>query len=214
MKGRIKIFIGSSNQGKIKEIQKIFSDYEIVPNPEIFEGLNIEENGSTFEENALIKAKSFYGVLKSIPDDLLVMSDDSGLHIEGLNGEPGIYSARYANLNNGICENATDIANIECVIQNLHKKSIRSSKVTFVAAIALVGKIRGKYVEKVVRGELEGKIIDSPRGENGFGYDPLFIPIGYERTLGELEEREKNQISHRKNALQNARIFLEQITRY
>ncbi|PAF44540.1 hypothetical protein BJI48_02985 [Helicobacter sp. 11S02596-1] len=230
----MKIFIGSSNQGKIKEIQKIFCDQEIVAGSEVsefFNRLDIEENGATFEENALIKARSFYEALEKnigknlsdlpdgtqkgkigvMGDDCVVMSDDSGLCVEALGGAPGIYSARYANLAKGISGSASDSENIKHLIANLCEKGVCVSRAHFVATIALVGNIGGRRVEKVFRGELEGKVIDKPRGQNGFGYDPLFVPTGYECTLGEIEACEKNKISHRKKALQQARDFLERI---
>lgn len=203
----IKIFIASSNQGKIKEILEIFKDYQIISNPSEFEGLNVEENGDSFEQNALIKAKALYKMLDD-KEDFLAMSDDSGLCIEALKGEPGIYSARYANMGLGIAKNSSDESNISQVIKNLKNKSLQNSKAKFVACVAIAGKINKKYIEFIARGELEGHVICQIRGKNGFGYDPIFIPLGYTQTLGELETSEKNKISHRKKALMQIKDFL------
>lgn len=206
----IKIFIASSNQGKIKEIQEIFKDYQIISNPLQFEGLNVEENGHSFEENALIKAKALYQML-DVKEDFLAISDDSGLCIEALEGEPGIYSARYANIKLKIAKNSSDESNIAEVIKNLKNKSLQSSKAEFVACVAIAGKIDKKYIEFIARGELEGDVICEIRGKNGFGYDPIFIPSGYSQTLGELEANEKNKISHRKKALMQIKDFLHNL---
>lgn len=206
----IKIFIASSNQGKIKEIKEIFKDYQIISNPSEFEGLNVEENGDSFEQNALIKAKALYQML-DIKEDFLAMSDDSGLCIDALKGEPGIYSARYANMELGIAKNSSDESNIALVIKNLKNKSLQNSKAKFVACVAIAGKINKKYIEFVARGELEGDVISQARGENGFGYDPIFTPSGYTQTLGELEANEKNKISHRKKALMQIKDFLQNL---
>lgn len=206
----IKIFIASSNQGKIKEILEIFKDYQIISNPSEFEGLNVEENGDSFEQNALIKAKALYELLDN-KEDFLAMSDDSGLCIEALEGEPGIYSARYANMELGIAQNSPDESNIAQVIKNLKNKSLQRSKAKFVACVAIAGKIDKKYIEFVARGELEGDVICQIKGKNGFGYDPIFIPSGYTETLGELEANEKNKISHRKKALMQIKNFLHNL---
>lgn len=206
----IKIFIASSNQGKIREIKEIFKDYQIISNPLEFEGLNVEENGDSFEENALIKAKALYEML-DVKEDFLAMSDDSGLCIDALEGEPGIYSARYANIELKVAKNSSDSSNIAQVIKNLKNKSLQSSKAKFVACVAIAGKINKKYIEFIARGELEGEVISQVRGENGFGYDPIFIPSGYSQTLGELGAMEKNKISHRKKALVQIKDFLHHL---
>ncbi|PAF48191.1 hypothetical protein BKH46_01565 [Helicobacter sp. 12S02634-8] len=215
----MKIWIGSSNAGKTQEIQQIFSGFDTIANFEGFRGLEVEENGESFEENALIKARAFYRALGEGRGDGFVLADDSGLCVGALAGRPGIYSARYAYLSPANIskdspkpiQNASDKENIACVIKELHQKSIHSSAATFVAAIALVGCVKGKYIEKLTRGELEGLVVDTPRGQNGFGYDGIFVPLGFERTLGEMEAFEKNQISHRRKALQEAKLFLQSL---
>ncbi|PAF52564.1 RdgB/HAM1 family non-canonical purine NTP pyrophosphatase [Helicobacter sp. 13S00477-4] len=203
-----KILVGSSNEGKIKEIKQILDQFEIISNAEIFNTLEIVENGDTFEKNALLKANIFYEALNIVDENLIAIADDSGLCVDILDGEPGIYSARYANLSSGILENASDGENIKHLIENLHKKGVNSSNARFVCMIGMIGKIEGKKVKKIFKGELIGKIIDTPCGKNGFGYDPLFIPEGYEKSLSQMEDNEKNKISHRKNALEKFKYFL------
>ncbi|PAF41692.1 RdgB/HAM1 family non-canonical purine NTP pyrophosphatase [Helicobacter sp. 11S03491-1] len=205
---KVKILIASGNEGKIREIQDIFEEYEVISDIKAYENLHIQENGNSFEENALIKAKSFYATLKEQAHNLIVMADDSGLCVDMLEGEPGIYSARYANLDANLDTNASDSANLAYLIKKLHQKSLHTSDAKFVACIAIVGKIRGKYVEHIVRGELKGSVIDIIRGDHGFGYDPIFVPLGYACSLGELNPDEKNKISHRHNALHELKIFL------
>ncbi|MDO7253636.1 RdgB/HAM1 family non-canonical purine NTP pyrophosphatase [Helicobacter cappadocius] len=204
---KTKIFIASSNQGKIREIQEIFKDYEIITDRLKFEHLEVQENADSFEGNALIKAKALFETLPYM-QNFLTMADDSGLCIDDLNGEPGIYSARYANIKLGIMKNSSDDANIACIIKQMKEKSLQSSKAKFIASVAIVGRINGNNLEFVTRGELQGDVINSPRGKNGFGYDPIFIPQGYSQTLGELQAKEKNKISHRKKALEKINDFL------
>lgn len=204
---KIKILFASSNQGKIREICQIFSNQEIITNPQAFEWLNIEENGKTFGENALLKAFALYKNLEQI-DNLIVLADDSGLCVEALDGEPGIYSARYANLGKKEVSSASDEANLSYLLEKLAQKSFKTSRAQFVCAIAAVGNIRGKYIENIQIGELVGQVIDEIRGENGFGYDPIFIPEGFGCTLAQLSLEEKNKISHRKKGLQKMRAFL------
>lgn len=207
MRKNIKIILGTSNQGKIKEIEKIFADFNILSMSEEFEKLNIEENGSSFEENALIKAREFYNGLKNFSKDFIIISDDSGLCVDELDGEPGIYSARYAKIKLNLAQ-TSDLKNIECLWQNLKAKKLSTSSAKFICAIAIVGNINGKSIEFISKGECKGRVVDEIRGTNGFGYDPIFIPDGYNKTLAELSFREKNQISHRKKALIKIEGFL------
>lgn len=204
---KIKILLASSNQGKIREICEIFSNQEIITNSQAFGCLNVEENGKTFGENALLKAFALYKNLEQI-DNLIVLADDSGLCVEALDGEPGIYSARYANIGKKEVDNASDEANLFYLLEKLAQKSLKTSRAQFICAIAAVGNIRGKYIENIQIGELVGQVIDENRGENGFGYDPIFIPEGFDCTLAQLSLEEKNKISHRKKGLQKMRSFL------
>ena len=183
----LKLVVASKNSGKIKEFQRILQldsqGIELVIDIEIPE---VAETGSTFEENALLKATSI-AKLTGIP----AIADDSGLAIDFLNGAPGILSARWSG--------GGDMENIKKVLDEIKDvpESKRSAK--FVAVIALA-KPTGENL--IVRGELQGRIRRSPAGENGFGYDPIFEPIsGDGRTLAELDPSEKDAISHRSLAL-------------
>ncbi len=183
-----KIVVASGNLAKIREIQEILSDFEISGYKQ--EGLDfeIEENGSTFYENALIKAKAVSDAL-GVP----ALADDSGLMVEALDGAPGIYSARYAG--DGI-----DKHNNELLLKNLQGKQNRNAK--FVCCMVYYnpnGEIITGY------GETHGKILDKEEGENGFGYDPLFYSNDLKMSLGFADPTDKNKISHRFRALQELR---------
>lgn len=183
----LKLVVASKNSGKIKEFQRILQldsqGIELVIDVEIPE---VAETGSTFEENALLKATSI-AKFTGIP----AIADDSGLAIDALNGAPGILSARWSG--------GDDNENIKKVLDEI--KGVPESKrgAKFVAVIALA-KPTGENL--IVRGELQGRIRRSPAGENGFGYDPIFEPISCDgRTLAELDPSEKDAISHRSLAL-------------
>lgn len=178
-----KILIATKNKGKLNDIKEIFKelDVEIISFLD-FENLpDVEETGKTFEENAQLKAKACFDKF-GIPS----IGDDSGLVVEQLNGEPGVYSARYAG------ENANDDMNNEKLIKSIQRfPEPHRAKFVCVASYFDGEKFINSY------GEVQGRIITEPRGKNGFGYDPLFIPNGYDRTFGEFTIEEKNKISHR-----------------
>ena len=189
-----KIIFASQNLGKVEEVRHILNDLniQIVSLSDIDGSIDIEETGTTFEENAFIKAKYVYDKFK-IP----TIADDSGLVVEQLNGEPGVYSARYAGVQ---CD---DHANNKKLLEEL-KNYPEPHHAKFVcAAVYYNGKEKVKAI-----GEIHGKIIDKERGKNGFGYDPLFIPEGYSVTSAELEPEVKNSISHRFNAFNELKKFL------
>ena len=189
-----KIVVASGNKGKIKEIRNILKDYEIIPYTDLIEPFEIEESGKSFKENAIIKAKAVNEKLK----DFIVLADDSGISVPALNYEPGIYSARYAG------NRASDKDNLNKLIQELKKKGIKKTPAFYTAAIA----ISTPYGIFTTHGFMRGEVIDEKRGERGFGYDPIFIPKGFDKTLGELDEEIKNKISHRKKALTLAKTIL------
>ncbi|MCG6915341.1 RdgB/HAM1 family non-canonical purine NTP pyrophosphatase [bacterium BMS3Abin03] len=178
-----KIIFASKNKGKIEEVKHILGDLEIqiVSLLDINESTDIEETGTTFEENAFIKAKEVYDKFR-IP----TIADDSGLVVEQLNDRPGVYSSRYAG------EECDDQANNKKLLVEL-KKFPQPHPAKFVcAAIYYDGE------KKIVSfGEIKGRIIDEERGKNGFGYDPIFVPDGYTITSAELDSADKNSISHR-----------------
>jgi XTP/dITP diphosphohydrolase len=146
----------------------------------------IVESGKTFEENATLKAVV---VSKTFADEI-VIADDSGLEVAALDGAPGIFSARYAG------ENASDRRNVEKLLRELQGAPERSARFRCVVALAKNGELM-----TTVAGEVAGTITKSPRGENGFGYDPIFVPEGFEETFAELPSETKNAISHRAKAV-------------
>ncbi len=180
------IIFASKNKGKIVEVRKIFEDLDIdiLSLLDFEEDIDIAEDGLTFEENAKIKAKAIYDKFK-IPS----MGDDSGLVVDQLNGAPGVFSARFAG------ENATDKMNNDKLIQML-KTHPEPHTARFVCSAVFYN--GSEFIS--TSGAMEGTMILTPRGSNGFGYDPLFIAEGYEKTNGELTLDEKNKISHRAKA--------------
>ena len=185
----IELVVATRNRHKTREIQNILGPEFIVRDLADTEVPEIRENGTSFEENAKLKA---LGASKSLP--ALVIADDSGLEIAGLGGAPGIYSARYAGAN------ATNSEKIDKLLRELVRVRVtdhgRRARFRCVVALARNGDLLG-----IFEGKIEGKISDTARGDSGFGYDPIFIPDGFEQTFGELPEEVKNTISHRAKAI-------------
>ena len=181
------IILASNNKDKVKEVKEILKGYDIISMKEAGIDVDIEENGTTFEENALIKARAIMRLTGQI-----TMADDSGLEIDYLNKAPGVYSARFMGH-----DTSYDIKN-KALIQKLEgvKGSDRSGR--FVCAIAVCFP-DGREIVK--RGTMEGLIAEEIKGDNGFGYDPIVYLPEYGRTSGELAPEEKNKISHRGKAL-------------
>ncbi len=192
----MRVILASSNKGKIEEIQKLL-DVEVVPYKELLGELEIVEDGKSFKENALIKAQT---IQERLPNEI-VIADDSGISVPALGGEPGIYSARYAGVG------ASDKENLQKLIAKLKERGLKRTPAYYTAAIAIASP-KGIYT---THGWMWGEVIDEARGERGFGYDPMFIPEGFTKTLGELEEDVKARISHRAKALALAKIVLERI---
>lgn len=189
----MKLFACSTNQGKLREFALAGGDEFVVePLPAIKSVTPPEETGATFEENAAIKAL-YYSRLT----DELVFADDSGLEVDALGGEPGVYSARYAG------PGATDAANNALLLERIRHHLNRHAR--FVCAIALA---RSGKLLHTVRGTVEGEILDEPRGGNGFGYDPLFFYPPRNCGFAELSGEEKFAVSHRGNALRAAFAWL------
>ncbi len=198
----MKIVLASGNKGKIKEFEKLLPNDEVVAFKEILGPLEIEEDQDTFKGNAVKKAQVIYDeLINKGYKNHLVISDDSGITVEALNNEPGIYSARYAG------ENATDEQNNTKMINELNAKNLEKSKAYYTACIAII------YNNEVytVHGWMHGEVINEQRGDNGFGYDPMFIPKGFNKTLGELPHETKKEFSHRNNALKLAKKVLDVI---
>lgn len=185
----MKIVLASSNKGKIEEFKKMLPNIDVVAFSELLGDMQIIEDGKTFQDNAIIKAKTIYEKLND--SDAIVISDDSGITVPELNNEPGVYSARYAG------ENANDKDNNQKLISNLNKKNLQSTPAYYTACIAIAYK--GEVF--TVHGWMYGNVINEEIGNNGFGYDPLFIPKGYDKSLGELPLEVKKSFSHRSRAL-------------
>lgn len=181
-----KIVIATNNQNKAREFREMFADKNIdfktlADFPELGK---IIENGESFEENATIKAQAIFE-----RTNLAVLADDSGLEVPALNNEPGIHSARYAG-------DHDDDANNKKLLVKLGDSDKRDAK--FVTCLVLLNQHGEKFV---VYGTVEGTILKAPRGDNGFGYDPLFYVPSKKKTMAEMSDHEKNEISHRGNAI-------------
>jgi XTP/dITP diphosphohydrolase len=187
----LKIIFATQNKGKAAEVKAIFagSQIEIISLYDLGSKIDVEETGSTFRENAFLKAKTIYEIYKEP-----VVADDSGLEIEQLDGRPGVYSARYAG------EPCTFEDNNLKVISELQDfpEPHRAKFISFAAYYD------GKNKLETV-GELPGRMIKEQRGTNGFGYDPIFIPDGFDLTISEMDFNTKNKISHRAKSFEKLR---------
>ncbi|QOP42138.1 RdgB/HAM1 family non-canonical purine NTP pyrophosphatase [Sulfurimonas marina] len=193
----MKLVLATSNKGKVREIRELCKAYEVVPYTDLIEAFEIVEDADTFKDNALIKARAVYEALGD--EDVVVIADDSGISVDVLGGAPGIYSARYAG------ENASDKENLYKLIEDIKAKGVTSSPAHYTAAIAIVTKNK----EKTVHGWMYGTAITEAIGDGGFGYDPMFIPEGFDKTLGQLDDDIKKELSHRSKALRLARVVLQ-----
>ena len=195
----MKIILASSNSHKLKEFKVLLNDYEIYSSNDFIAPFEIEENGKSFKENAKIKSLAVFKALKNeVQENYIVLSDDSGICVDALGGAPGIYSARYS-------LEANDKNNRLKLISELEKLKLNESFAHYVCALSL----STKFGTFSVSAKMYGKIITKEKGENGFGYDSLFIPANYDKTLAELSDEEKNAISHRFKALKLAKILLK-----
>ncbi|MEO9806259.1 MAG: non-canonical purine NTP diphosphatase [Reichenbachiella sp.] len=188
----MKICFATHNENKLREINQILTDYDVVGLTEIGCHDEIPETGATLEENSKIKAE-FVATKYSIP----CFADDTGLEVEALDGEPGVFSARYAG------EERDNLANINLLLGNLKTHTNKSAR--FRTVITLIIDKRIHQFEGIVT----GRITEGSRGTNGFGYDPIFIPEGYESTFAEMPAQTKNSISHRGRAVARLTDFLE-----
>jgi XTP/dITP diphosphohydrolase len=196
---RRRIILSSGNDHKVHEIKSILKDlpFEVVTKNDLgFEDFDVVEDGSTLEENALKKAEELHKLTQGI-----VIADDTGLHVDALKGEPGVYSARYAG------ENATYADNNKKLLNKLKDVPMEKRTAYFKSVIAIVFEDEKKMT---VEGICKGHIALHERGNRGFGYDPLFIPEEIDKTFSEMTEDEKNRISHRSKALKCLRVILEE----
>ena len=193
-----KLLIGTNNKGKLKEIRDLLPKNIVTLSTAEFKLKSPRENGKSFKENSLIKSKYF-----SKKTNLICLADDSGLEIDILDKNPGIYSARWGGRNSDFNKA------IERVYKELKKKDKywrnKKIKARFVCALSI------SYLNKkicCVIGKVEGIISDKPRGKNGFGYDPIFIPINKKKTFGEMKPIQKYKLDHRSNAFKTIKKFL------
>jgi XTP/dITP diphosphohydrolase len=195
-----RVILSSGNMHKVKEIKDILKDmpFDVVSKDELgFRDFDVEEDGQTLEENALKKAVELSKLVKGV-----IIADDTGLFVDALNGEPGVYSARYAG------EHVSYADNNKKLLKKLEGLPLEKRTAYFKTSIAVVLEDGSSIMAE---GRCSGKIGFEPRGENGFGYDPLFIEDKSGKTLSEMSEEEKNSISHRANALVNLKEKLEEI---
>ena len=193
----MKVVLASKNPHKLVEISQITEKFgmELVLESQLGVDIDVEETGSTFEENSYIKAKA---VMEAT--GLPALADDSGIAVDALNGEPGIYSARY-----GFDESLDDWGRLQLLLKNTENVPDGQRQAQFVCVITMVT-TDGKVIQ--ARGEVHGELLRAPAGEGGFGYDPIFYYPPFGKSLAEVSAEEKNQVSHRANAL---RVFYEKL---
>lgn len=182
------VVIATKNKGKARDFEAIFKPmgYDVLTLFDVAPSMDIEETGTTFEENAILKAEALAKDLGQ-----LVIADDSGLEVDALNGEPGVYSARYAG-------DHDDEANIDKVLANLAETPDNERTARFVCCLAITGP---DFPTTTVKGYCEGQILRERQGSDGFGYDPIFYMPELGKTLAEVTAEEKGKVSHRGNAL-------------
>lgn len=193
----MKVVLASKNKHKLEEISKITEkfDMELVLESELGVDIDVEETGSTFEENSFLKAEA---VMKAT--GLPALADDSGIAVDALNGEPGIYSARY-----GFDESLDDRGRLNLLLKNTENVPDDKRQAKFVCVITLVTP-QGQTIQ--ARGEVHGMLLRAPAGKNGFGYDPIFYYPPFGKSLAQVSPEEKNRVSHRANAL---KVFYEKL---
>ena len=193
----MKVVLASKNKHKLEEISKITEkfDMELVLESELGVDIDVEETGSSFEENSYLKAEA---VMKAT--GLPALADDSGIAVDALNGEPGIYSARY-----GFDESLDDRGRLNLLLKNTENVPDDKRQAKFVCVITLVTP-QGQTIQ--ARGEVHGMLLRAPAGENGFGYDPIFYYPPFGKSLAQVSPEEKNRVSHRANAL---KVFYEKL---
>lgn len=194
----MKLILASNNKGKLRELRELLSDMdiELVSQRDAGCDFEVDETGDTFEENAYLKASAV-----TCHTGEAAVADDSGLVVDALDGAPGVYSARFTGNHDD-----TDEDRYRCLLKKMENKEQRTAR--FVSCICCTFP-NGDVLRS--RGECEGTIAFAPSGDNGFGYDPIFIPEGGTSTMGEMSDDEKNAISHRGRAL---RIFKEELRKY
>ena len=187
------IVIASTNKGKINDFKVIFPDFNVIGIAEIIEDFDVEETGDTFEANAKLKSEAATKALNK-----RVIADDSGLEVFALDGEPGVYSARYAGTDKD------DDANIDKLLTQLGDETDRSAQFVCVISMSTPGEETVQF-----KGTVQGEITLSKIGEHGFGYDPIFYLDDKNKTMAQLSAEEKSEVSHRGKAIEKLRQYLE-----
>jgi XTP/dITP diphosphohydrolase len=191
----LKLYCATTNPGKLREFQMALENsFQVESLPSLASIPSCEETGTTFEENAIQKALYY-----SKHTDEYLFVDDSGLEVDALGGAPGVYSARFAGAH------ATDAMNNELLLRRMRGVGDRTTRFVCVVALAESGRL-----VRTFRGQVEGRLLESPRGANGFGYDPLFFYEPFGCTFGEAPLNRKMEVSHRSQALQAMREYLRQ----
>ncbi len=191
------IIVATNNQGKVKEIKNILYPHNVMSQMEIGVDIDVEETGTTFEENAFLKARALKPYTQCA-----IIADDSGLMVDYLNGEPGVFTARYAG------ENTTPMQGIEKLLKNMEGVPFEDRGAKFVSVIALILPDGSEYS---FEGECTGYITNIIKGENGFGFDPIFYYPPFDKTFAEISDDAKNEVSHRSAAISKLKEFLKTI---
>lgn len=189
------IVVATNNKGKLAEIKKILAGHNVLSQNDVGAFVDVDETGTTYEENALLKAQAVREYT-----DKIIIADDSGLEVDVLGGEPGLYSARYAG------EGTTPDQGMDKLLDKLAGYSFEEKTARFVSCITL---LMPDGTVHTFRGECEGFITSEKRGDHGFGFDPLFWVESYGKTFAEISDEEKNRISHRYKALNMLKSFLD-----
>jgi len=199
--GFSELLIATRNEGKLIEVREMLSELplQFLSLRDFPDTVTVDETATSFAENASLKARGY-----ALQTGAFTLADDSGLEVDALGGEPGVRSARYAG------EAASDFDRVQRLLSNLAGFDRTARTARFVAAIAIADP-QGTILNLSI-GTCEGTITETPRGENGFGYDPIFIPRGYEQTFAELGSDIKNRISHRADALEQTGEYLRSLT--
>ena len=195
-----RLVLSTNNNHKVEEIRKILDGMpiEVLSKKDIgISNFEVEEDGISLEENSIKKAKALSDIL-----DYMVMADDSGLFVDALDGAPGVHSSRYAG------QDGNDYENNKKLLKELQDTPLENRSASFFTVISLITEEKQVYT---VKGECKGAIGFEESGGNGFGYDPLFIPLGYDKTFAELGDNVKNKISHRAKALGNIQDLLKNL---
>ncbi|WP_251516214.1 MULTISPECIES: XTP/dITP diphosphatase [unclassified Staphylococcus] len=187
------LVIASNNKGKINEFKVIFPEYNVIGISDLIEDFDVEETGETFEENAKLKSEAAARALNK-----RVIADDSGLEVFALNGEPGVFSARYAG------EGKDDDANIDKLLENLDNELDRRARFVCLVSMSAPGE-----ETQLFEGIIEGEITLNKIGENGFGYDPIFYVVEKNKTMAQISPEDKNEISHRAKAIEKLKAHFK-----